>query len=45
MEQTIKKIANTLMMLLENCGDADLVDEVCARVSSNVPFEEVYDER
>ena len=45
MEKTIKRTANALMMLLELCEDADLVDEVCERVSGNVPFDDVdFDE-
>lgn len=44
MNEEIKRAANYLIALLDQCWDGDLVDEVCARVSSNAPFEEIDDE-
>ena len=44
MNKEIKKATNYLIALLDNCWDGDLVDEVCMRVSSNDPFEEIDDE-
>ena len=40
MKAEIMKLTNRLLMLLECCGDEELADEVCARVSSNDPFDE-----
>lgn len=36
----IMRLANQLMSALETCYDGNFVDEVCANIASNVPFDE-----
>ena len=39
MKKEIMRRANALIELLDACSDSDFVDEVCAEVSCNEPFE------
>lgn len=40
MKAKIMRLTNALLSALDSCYDEDLVDEVCARVSSYDPFDE-----